>query len=130
MEEFFSSLCCECFLHDSNNIYIITSTFSLLPYFNSDYKINIFDLKGNEIKEIKNFNNEIIFVDGYYDNRLNKKYILIGTNNSIKSYDFNSNSIYILYFDNDYFNHLNIIVNHKEEVVKLIESSENGFIRM
>ena len=117
-------------MHDSTDIYIITSTFSRLPYFNSDYIIKIFDLKGNEIKEIKNFNNEIILVDGYYDKRLNKKYIIIGTNNSIKSYDFNNNSIYISYFDNDHFNHLNIIIDDKEEIVKLIESSEIGFIRI
>ena len=48
----------------------------------------------------------------------------------IKSYEFNKNKLYCKYNDNDCAFHNSIIINDKEDVIKLIESSEDGNIRI
>jgi WD40 repeat protein len=66
---------------------------------------------------------------------MRKNYILAGNNSFIKSYDFNENKIYHKYVDKtegddgDNEDHDSIIILN-EEIIKIIESSEDGNIRI
>ena len=117
-----------CYLYDNHQNYIIASNYS----FECNEKIKVFDFDGNLIKELKYSNNEVIFIDSYYDKQYLKNYIITGNKGDVKSYDYNENELYHNYIDgNDYeINHTSIIItSHKKNII-LIESSTDGFIRM
>ena len=57
-------------------------------------------------------------------------YILTGNENYVKSLNYNKNEIYHIYNDKSESIHRSIVVNDKEKVIKLIESSDNGVIRI
>ena len=116
-----------CFLNDNNKNYIITS--------NDDCKRNpesiaIFDFKGKKLKEIKDSNYDTYYIDTYYDNKLSKNFIITGNDGYVKSYDYNSNRTYFKYCDYDNKAHLSIKININEDIVKMIESSLDGNIRI
>ena len=112
-----------CILNDNNNNYIITSS-------NNCENIKIFDFYGNKIREINNSNDTSNLIDIYYDNKLSKNFILTGNEDFIKSYDYNKNDIYKKYSDNDKRGHYSIIINETKEVIKIIESSCDGNLRI
>ena len=130
-----------CFLNDNNQIYILTSKGifgdeSLEP-------IKVFNLNGNKIKEINDSNDKTHFIDTYYDKTSYKNYIITGNRGYAKSYDYNKNKVYHIYNDNknylnmDYKNyysfneeHNSIIINNNEEIIKLIDSSFDKYIRI
>ena len=114
-----------CFLNENNNIYIITSDGS-----SNFFPIKVFDLNGNKIKEINNSNDSTEFIDNYYDKKLNKNYIITGNVDSVKSYDYKENKKYYNYGDGFNEFHYSIIINNNEEIVKLIESSLEGNIKI
>ena len=87
--------------------------------------IKVFDFNGDKIKEIKEQNN-IYFIDTYYDKTLSKNYIIIGNECDIKTYDYNENKLYHKY--EDIYSHKSIIINDKEKIIKLIDSSDSGYI--
>ena len=115
-----------CFLNNNNQNYIITSNDCL-------NKIKVFDFKGEKIKEINDSEESTFYIDIYYDNNLFKNYIITGHRGYVKSYDYNKNKLYHKYYgdinDNDDY-HMSIIINKKNEVIELIESSCNGNIRI
>ena len=115
-----------CFLNNNNNTYIITSN---LNYGKSD-NIKIFDFNSNKIKEIDNSNYDTFFIDTYYDNILNKNYILTGNIGCVKSYDYNMNEIFHTYSTNNGSYHISVIIKSNEEKKKLIESCNDGHIRI
>jgi len=114
-----------CFLKDKNQYYIITSNANN----NDSEPIKIFDFNGNKIKEINNSNNHTFFVDNYYDNLISNNYIITGNIGYVKSYDYNNNIIYHTYDDNDNIGHLSAVI-YKSKIIKLIESSYSGNIRI
>ena len=117
-----------CFLNDNNQNYIITSNDNL---YYSEY-IKVFDFNGNKIKEIKDFNFNTFYICSYKDKILSKNYILTGNYGYIKSYDYSMGKIYHKYIednDND-SRHTNLIVNDKNEIIKIIESNNDGYIRI
>ena len=108
-------------IRDNNKNYIITGYYSL----------KIIDFNGNKIKDIKDFNKKkTYYIDTYLDKKLFKKYIITGNENYIKSYDYNENKLYHKYSENDNSSHLSIVINDKEEIIKLIDSSWDGNIRI
>ena len=113
-------------LNNNNQNYIITS--------NSSYKcepIKIFDFKGNKIKEINNSDYSTYIIDIYYDNNYNKNYIITGNDGYVISYDFNENKIYHKYFENeDKYCHFSLLTSNIDKIIKLIESSAQGIIRI
>jgi hypothetical protein len=116
-----------CFLYDNNQNYIISSSCSD----NSNREpIKVFDLNGNKIKEINDSYDDTIFIDTYYDKNSSINYILTGNNCFVKSYNYNENKVYHKYFDEKYYDHTCIIINNFEGIIKLIESSGNGYIRI
>ena len=93
--------------------------------------IKIFDLNGNKIIEIKESNDNTIFIDSYYDIQNSKNYIITGNCGLVKSYDFNENKLYHIYQEIDDISFSSsLIINNKEGVLKLIESSTLGSVRI
>ena len=117
-----------CFLNNNKINYIITSN---IDYICSE-SIKVFDFKGNKVKEINNSNDITVYIDSYYDKNLDKNFILTGNYGFVKSYDFNENELYHKYCDknNNNKSHDSMVINKCEELIKLIESSEDGNIRI
>jgi len=116
-----------CFLYDNNQNYIISSNCSD----NSNREpIKVFDLNGNKIKEINDSCDDTIFIDTYYDKKSSINYILTGNNCFVKSYNYNENTVYHKYFDEKYYDQTCIIIKDFGDIIKLIESSGNGYIRI
>ena len=114
-----------CILKDNNQIFIITSNKTISNRQKAE-SIKVFDFKRNNIKNINNSNEDIIFIDTYSDNNLSKIFIIACTSDNCKSYDYYKNEIYHKYSDNS--RSCNIVINDKEEIVKLIKSCYNGNI--
>ena len=122
-----------CFLKDNDNISILTSNGKNLQQnqMHENFEnIKIYDLKGNLIKEIEETNDCTYFINIYYDNNLNKNFIVTGNFNYVKSYDFDNNRLYHKYFENNNGIHPSVIINKIGEKIKLIESCEDGYIRI
>lgn len=123
------------FLGDKNQNLIITSN---LNWNNNPEPIKIFDFNANKIKEIENSGESTIFIDSYYDQNLSKNYILASYKDYVKSYNFDNNKLYQKYYDENmnktYENpnpsHSNIIIINDENIIKLIESCTDFYIRI
>ena len=113
-------------LYENNNQYIVSSN---LNYGESE-NIKIFDFNANKIKEIDNSNNDTFFIETYYDNILGKNYIITGNVGFLKSYDYNNNEVFHIYSDDNKSYHTSIIIKKEEKIIKLIESCNDGNIRI
>lgn len=115
-----------CLLINGNNSYIISSNCN----YEGGESIKVFDFRGNNIKEINESNYSTYFIDVYFDKILFKNYIVAGNRDCVISYDFDNNLKYKEYSKNDQNNHDSLIVYDKGNIVNLIESSEDGNIRI
>ena len=116
-------------LKDNNINYIITSNF--LDREQKSEPIKIFDLSGNLIKEIKDLNESTAKMHNYYDHNFSKNYIITSNYNHVTSYDYNLNKIYHTYFDvKNSKLHSDVIIKCEESIIKLIESCNDGYIRI
>jgi len=119
-----------CFLNFNNQIYIVVSNFLLFE------PTKVFNLKGIKIKELNNIQDQVKCMDIYYDYKSSKTYIITGNAGFIKSFDYNNNKVYHTYNDNkkDYkkyhIRHNSFIIKNENKLTKLIESSEDGNIRI
>ena len=118
-----------CFLNENNQDYIITSNY------NSNINIEpepiiVFDFNKQKIKEIDDSREKTLFIDTYYDNILNKNYIITGNSDSVISYDYNINEVYHKYREYGIRGHPEIIVKNVNDIIKLIESSGDGNLRI
>ena len=116
-----------CFLNNKEQIYIIASNSN---NFDKAKPIKVFELNGNQKVEINNSKDDTNFIEVYYDKKLSKNYIITGNFFDVKSYDFDENKLYYKYFDKFSKDHYCAIVNDDEELLKLIESSKDGNIRI
>ena len=121
-----------CFLYDFNlnEIMIIVSN-------NTDSNIKeaikIYNLSGNEIKEINNSHNEVIYINSYHDNKYNKNYIISANRESVISYDYEQNIKYKTFIEsNSLYDCTSVIIinDTTNDIVKLIYSTGNGFIKI
>jgi len=120
------------FLIDNNEIFIIIGRANLFytEIITPEDEIRVYDLKGNKIKEIKNSNKVTYNISSYYDNKLNKIFIIGADRKFINSYDYNENKLYYKYGckdekeeneDIDNYESSSIFrINSKEELVELI----------
>lgn len=115
-----------CLFSNNNNNYILTSS----AYGNNLESIKVFDFSGNKIKEINDSKDSVYFIDVYKENKSSNIYILTGNNGYTKSYNYLDNSIYHKYSDNDNNRHCSIIINNNNGIVKMIESSFDGHLRI
>ena len=114
-----------CFLNNNNQIYILTSNEK-----KDSEPIKVYDFKGNKIKEINNSKDITFFIDTFYDNKSFNDYIITGNSGYVKSYNYNNNTLYHKYCDNDKGAHVSIIINDNNKQIQLIESSYDGNIRI
>ena len=115
------------FININNNIHIISSNCNWIT---KPDTIKVFDLKGKKIKEISNYIDNILFIDTYYDLELSKNFIITGNRGYVQSYDYEKNSVYHKYNDNDNQSHTSLIINDREIIIKLIESCYDGNVRI
>jgi len=110
--------------------FIITSN----DYYSNSERMKIIDFKGNKIKEISDSNYRTYLVDIFNDDKLDKDFIVTGNELGVISYDIEKNKIYHKYieFSNELFNndHNSFIVTKDKNFVKIIESCEDGFVRI
>ena len=117
-----------CLLNEKKEKYILSCN-NNYPY-NAE-QIKVFNLKGEEIKEIYNFNENSFFIDNYYDNIFDINYIIVGNKGCIKSYDFNQNILYKNYCDNkDDQEYCSIIIKKRNKILHLISSCYDGNVRI
>ena len=117
------------FINYHNLIYIMTSNHSFS--FKDNKPIIIYDLYGNKKKQINDSKENTIFIDSFYDTKKGQIFIITGHFKYIKSYDFERNSNYFKYKDEeDNGFHTSIIINDKEKIVKMIETSDYKDIRI
>jgi len=116
-----------CFLNDKENIFIVTSNYSICDC----EPIKIYDFDGKKINEINDSNNTTYFINTYYDNKLHKNFIVSGNKGYVISYDYQENKVYHIYCDeNNFHYHSNIIINDINGATILIESCGDEFIRI
>ena len=116
-----------CLLNENNNLYIIISNCN---YFGDSELIKIFDFNSNKIKEINESNDATLIIDIFYDNINSKKYIITGNKNYLKSFDYDKNILYHKYYEKKNGVHINFIIDNKKDITKLIESGEDGNLRI
>ena len=125
-----------CFLQDKYEIKILTSNGKNLQAYqtNENFEnMKLFNLKGELIKEINDTNDCTYFVDIYYDENSSKIFILTGNYNYVKSYIYETNetvSLYHKYYECNNGIHPSVIINTFERKIKLIESCEDGNVRV
>ena len=120
-----------CFCKEKEEIYIITCSYHINE---NPETIKVYNFNGRKIKEINNSCEDTFFIDVYFDKILLKNYIIAGNFGCVKSYDYNKNELYYKYDDHKFYNnepfHCSIIVNNNKEIVKLIESGGDEYIRI
>ena len=122
-----------CFLNDNNSNYIITSNGCNRQYYMNIHNfepMKLYDFNGEKIKELNDTNDCTFFIDSYFDDKLSKIFIVTGNYNYIKTYDYDKGEIYKKYFENNNGIHPSVIIKKSEEKIKLIESCEDGIIRV
>lgn len=124
----------DCMLYSGNFLYDNTQIFFMMinSRFDTYYNpIAVFDLNGTKIKEIKNSNEPTIIIESFYDEEQSIIFIITGNNGYVKSYKYKENKLYQVYKDDDKRNHSAVIIYRKKnEVIKLIEASNDGHIRI
>ena len=122
-----------CFLNDNSTNYIITSNGCNRQYYMNIHNfepMKLYDFNGEKIKELNETNDCTFFIDTYFDDKLSKNFIVTGNYNYIKAYDYDKGEIYKKYFENNNGIHPSVIIKKSEEKIKLIESCEDGIIRI
>ena len=114
-----------CFLNYNDNIYLISTNFN----FGNPEPIKIFDMDGNKINTI-NISDDIDLIETFYDKKSFINYIIIGINKYIKTFNFNEYEFYNKYYDEGNFGHGSIYIIDDNNLVKIIESSFDGYIRV
>jgi hypothetical protein len=116
-----------CLLTDNNEQYIVTSNASEKQ---NNESIKVFNLNGKQIKTFNNSNETTLFIDNYYDDKTNINYIISCSLGHSKSYDFRSGEVYRKYSEKNKSCCGSVIIKNNENIIKLIDSSADGFIRI
>ena len=116
-----------CFISEKRSIYIITSHYKFSP---PPEPIKVFSLKGRKKMNIEKSNFSTVFIDTYYDKKLEKIFIISGNYNFVRVYDFEENVLYRKFNDHDLKYHDSVIINDSSKTVKVIESSGDGNVRI
>ena len=123
----FGRLYSSCFFNDNENIFIITSNYSICDC----EPIKVYDFEGKKINEINDSDNSTFFINTYYDNKLKKNFIVSGNKGYVTSYDYQENKVYHVYNDeNNFHYHSNIIIKEINGIINLIESCGDEYVRI
>ena len=124
-----------CFINDINDVYVISSNCSM---FDNSKPLKVFDLNGNFIKEINKSHEKTYFIGVYFDINQSKQYIIEVNKDNLKSFDYEQNELYNKYTEikdshlikNFDGYHYNYAINNFEDVTQLIDSADDGFLRI
>ena len=126
-----------CFLYDNNiqELLIITSNYNNEDNIAQDASIKVFNLKGEELNEMKDSEENILFIDSFYDEKYNKNYIITANKYSVISYDYEVNKLYYVYMKGEFlYDCTSVVIYNKKrdkgKNLKLIYSTGNGLIRI
>ena len=125
-----------CFLKNKDDIYIITSYFRLSRLESSG--ILIYDINGKFLNTINKSSGSwtaVCMIDTFYDDELNKNYIITGNTGFCKSFDFEKNEFYKKYGDGDGMGMgivfcFNIFTYKSKGKIRLIDTNTLGNIRI
>ena len=150
----------QCLLNITNvntNGYLFSSAFLVIKHYNNNNKLNedyyilssnrnhlgiseqikLFDLNGNLISKFPESNDNTCFIDTFCEkeklgNKENLKYYIItGNTGHVKSYDFINKKLFMQYAEkNNKSDHLCIVIKKIDDIIKLIESCADNFIRI
>ena len=115
-----------CLLNENNKIFIVTCNEP--QYFFEEIKV--FELKGNIYKKIYNYDDLTHYIDSYYDNNLSKNFIITGNASYPRSYDYSNSKLYHKYSDDNNKGQYYMTFYDKDDILKLIESSSDAYIRI
>ena len=124
------SLFSACLFNDKNKNYIITSNCN---YNGESEPMKVYDFNGVKKQKINNSDEITYYVEIYYDKKKGTNYIVTGNVGYVKSYEYCKNKIYHKYIEsgiNNYHNHASLLINNKESMIKLIETCNDGIIRI
>ena len=94
-------------------------------------KIKIYDLEGKIINQMNDSNEKVYFIDSFYNKMIDKIYLITGNYDYVKSYDFQENALYKIYFNNEESGiHVSIKVFERDNILSLIESCSFGYLRI
>jgi len=117
-----------CFMKENNKIYFVTSNWIDT---NSADLIRIYDLHGKRVNVINGSNENVLLMDIYFERKKYTNYIIISNRGYIKSYNYNKKELYFKYHDTGNYNKINsFIIYNDNDILKIIESSDNGTIRL
>ena len=111
-----------CILNFNNNLYIVTSNYS---YSEVREPIRLYNMEGYKIKEINYKNNQTYFIDIYHDKKFDLKYIITGNLGFVRTYDYTNDCKYQRYNDDDGYEHYNVIIYDKTEIIKIIANGKD-----
>ena len=117
-----------CFIFYENNNYIVTSN----NFWPTSDSIKIIDFEGKLIKKLNKSEENTYYIDSYLDKFNSNLYIISCNYNYVISYNYNKNEIYHKYdeIDNNSKYHCHWRIIEKEEIIKLIESANDGILRI
>ena len=104
-----------CFIRDINETKIVMDI--------KNDKLKVYNLKGEEKKEMNIENQSIVSIESYYDSQVNQNYIILGNDNidCVISYNYHEDKIYHKYDNYDYLiNNFNVYEDKKQKKVLLI----------
>ena len=120
-----------CFYEFNNIIYILTTN---ICWHGEHGNIKVFNLQSNKLKEIPNSNESAIYIDTYYDSKFDKNLIVTCNDKGhINFYDFQNNTLFKRYDDNDtkyQFLINDFVVDEKEPIKTLIGSCYKAHIKI
>ena len=119
---------CGCFLNDNVKIYVLST--NSVGFNKNPEPIKVLDLEGKTKMNINNSNINTNFIDIFYDNKSSTKYIITGNVGFSRSYNYNKNIEYHTYKEQNIKFILRSIIREKEDKIDLIESSQDGNIRI
>lgn len=114
-----------CFLNSNSDIYIITSNSNFIGL---SEPIKVYDLNGNLVQFFDTENENIFFVDVYYDKILSMNFIISCGFEYVKSYDFNGGILYNKYLEVEKYRYNCALVDDNENEIKLIAPNTLGDI--
>jgi WD40 repeat protein len=111
-----------CLINDNNQLFLIHGIATIF---------NVYDIKGNKIREIDNYSGDIFFyIDNYYKKKVSKNYIIICSKFMLKSYDFSKNKLYHEYHNMNYSNNNYMINDNDDNFINLIVPCHDNIIRI
>ena len=116
-----------CLFFDNDQYFIISCNYKFI--YKSNESISVLDFGGNIIKKINDSKDNSFFIDFYYNKNLSLKFILTGNKGFCKSFNYDKNTLYNKYIDNnihDCYN--NVIVKTSKNSIKLIGTTFEGNI--